>query len=61
MRIASGLSQRGLAELSGVSKTAIGDIATGVKTSINQTQVQGFYKALKCRPEDLYEDDDYYD
>jgi DNA-binding Xre family transcriptional regulator len=45
--------------LSGVSKTAIGDIATGVKTSINKKQEQGFCKAFKCDPKDLYEDDFY--
>ncbi|WP_071842015.1 helix-turn-helix domain-containing protein [Pelosinus sp. UFO1] len=55
LRIQNGLTIRGLAELSGVSKTAIGDIATGVKTSINKKQVQGFCKAFNCNPEDLFE------
>jgi DNA-binding Xre family transcriptional regulator len=62
LRIKHKLTVRGLAELSGVSKTAIGDIAIGVKTSINKKQELGFCKAFKCNPEDLYyKDDDLYD
>lgn len=52
------LTMRGLADLSGVSKTAIGDIATGVKTTLTKKQTDGFCKAFGCDPIDLYKKED---
>lgn len=49
-----GFTIRGLAGLSGVSKTVIGDINTGVIIKINKVQEEGFCRAFKCDVCDLY-------
>jgi len=58
LRIQRKLTIRGLAELSGVSKTVIGDIAIGIKNKLSKKQEQGFCKAFGCNLVDLYEKED---
>jgi transcriptional regulator with XRE-family HTH domain len=52
------LTIRGLAELSGVSKSVIGDIAIGVKTKLSRKQEDGFCRAFGCDTINLYTKED---
>jgi len=53
LRKQKGWSQLRLAEIAGVSKTAIGDIETGVKTRLTKKQRIGISKALGVTIEEL--------
>lgn len=53
LREKNNLTQIELAELSGVSKTAIGDIETGVKTRLSAEQKKGILNALKISAEEF--------
>jgi len=53
LRKQKGWSQLRLAEYAGVSKTAIGDIETGVKTRLTKKQKIKISKALDVTTEEL--------
>jgi len=54
LRKQKGWSQLRLAEYAGVSKTAIGDIETGVKTRLTRKQRTKISKALGVATEELF-------
>lgn len=50
------MTQRRLAELAGVAETTVHRHATG-KTEMSISQAMAYARVLKCRVEDLYEED----
>jgi len=60
LRLQHGFTIRELAELSGVSKSVVGHICSGVIKKLNIKQAEGFCRAFNCKLSDLYKDD-YYD
>lgn len=56
-----GLTIRALADLSGISKSTIGEIALGTKRKLSKGQIRGLCKAFNCKEDELYEytDDEY--